>query len=246
MPPSPPPGPRLQVVADAAALARAAAEEVARRAEEAVAARGTFTLALSGGSTPQPLHALLADPAAPFRARIPWARTEIWFGDERAVPPDHAESNFRMAREALLDHVAPRAVHRIEGERPAAEAAARYEGELRAAAGPDGAPPRLDLVLLGLGNDGHTASLFPGSAALEERERWVTAPFVPAVGAHRITLTLPVLERARAIAFVVAGADKREALARLLAPGASPVPAARVRPLDGALLVLADRAAAAR
>ncbi|ACG73647.1 6-phosphogluconolactonase [Anaeromyxobacter sp. K] len=239
-----PQGPALVRAADAADLARAAAEDVARRAEEAVAARGRFAVALAGGSTPRALYALLADPAAPWRERVPWARTEIWFGDERCVPPDHPDSNYRTAREALLEHVHAAAVHRIEGERPPAEAAAGYEAALRRAAEPDGSPPRLDLVLLGLGADGHTASLFPGSPALDERARWVAAPFVPAVGAHRITLTLPVLERARAIAFLVSGAAKRAALGQLLAPGAPSIPAARVRPLDGALLVLADRAAA--
>jgi 6-phosphogluconolactonase len=159
------------------------------------------------------------------------------------VPPDHPESNYRMAREALLERVGPAAVHRREGERPPAEAAARYEAALREAAGGGEDPPRLDLVLLGLGADGHTASLFPGSPALEERERWVAAPFVPALGAHRLTLTLPVLGRARAIAYLVSGAGKRGALERLLAPGSPTIPAARVRPLDGALLVLADEAA---
>ncbi|ABC81213.1 6-phosphogluconolactonase [Anaeromyxobacter dehalogenans] len=238
-----PSGPALVRVADPAALARAAAEEVARRAEAAVAARGRFAIALAGGSTPRALYGVLADPAAPWRARVPWARTEVWFGDERCVPPDHPDSNYRMAREALLDRVAPAAVHRIEGERPPADAAARYEAALRQAAGAAGEPPRLDLVLLGLGADGHTASLFPDSPALRERARWVAAPFVPAVGAHRVTLTLPVLERARAIAFLVSGAGKRAALERLLAAGPPAIPAARVRPLDGALLVLADDAA---
>ncbi|GAO02397.1 6-phosphogluconolactonase [Anaeromyxobacter sp. PSR-1] len=242
---APPPGTTLVRAADPAGLARAAAEEVARRAGEAVAARGRFAVALAGGSTPRALYEVLADPAAPWRGRVPWARTEVWFGDERCVPPDHPDSNYRMAREALLDRVAPAAVHRIEGERPPAEAAARYEAALRRDAEPDGAPPRLDLVLLGLGADGHTASLFPGSPALDERARWVAAPFVPAVGAHRVTLTLPVLERARAIAFLVSGAGKRAALGRLLAAGPPAIPAARVRPLDGALLVLADEASLA-
>lgn len=236
----------LLTVADPAALARAAAEEVARRAEEAVAARGAFALALSGGATPRALYALLADSAAPYRARVPWGRVHVWFGDERNVPPDHPDSNYRMAREALLDRVAPAAVHRIEGERAAAEAADRYEAELRAhLAGGPGGPPPLDLVLLGLGADGHTASLFPGSPALEERARWVAAPFVPRLGAHRITLTLPVLDAARAVLFLVAGAEKAAPLRALLAPDpAAPIPAARVRPATGARIVIADRAAA--
>lgn len=235
--------PVLTVVEDPAALARAAAEEVARRADEAVAARGAFTWALSGGSTPRALYALLADPAAGFRDRIPWARTEVFFGDERNVPPDHPDSNHRMASEALLSHVPVAAVHRIEGERPAGEAADRYAALLRQRFGA-GAPPRLDLVLLGLGADGHAASLFPGSPALEERARWVSAAWVPALGAHRITLTLPVLDAAAAVLFLVAGRDKAGPLRALLAPGPPTIPAARVRPEAGALRVLADRAAA--
>jgi 6-phosphogluconolactonase len=238
--------PAVRRVADAEALARAAAEEVVAAAVRAVAARGRFTLALSGGSTPRRLYALLADPAAPFRARVPWAQTDVFFGDERPVPPDHPDSNYRMAREALLAHVPVASVHRIRGEDPAAAEA--YEGELRAffAVPPGGAPPRLDLVLLGLGPDGHTASLFPGSEALDETVRWVRSPVVARLGTRRTTLTLPVLDRARAVLFLVAGADKAPALAQVLAPapGAAPLPAARVRPDGGTVSWLVDRAAA--
>jgi 6-phosphogluconolactonase len=236
--------PRLERVADLPALARAAADEVARRAEQAVAERGAFTLALSGGSTPRALYTLLADPAAPFRARIPWDRVHVWFGDERNVPRDHADSNFRMAQEALLSHVPTASVHRMEGERTAGEAAERYEAELRRWLGGDG-PPRLDLALMGLGADGHTASLFPGTDALEERVRWAAAPWVAALGVHRITLTFPVFDRARAVVFLVSGTEKVPALSRLLSPppGEPPIPAARVRPAEGELLVLADAAA---
>jgi len=232
-------------LADGGALARAAAEEVARRAEAVVAARGRFTLALSGGSTPRALYALLADPEAPWRSRVPWSRVHVFFGDERNVPPDHPDSNYRMAREALLAHVPVGSVHRMQGERPAAEAAELYEADLRHEFGAAGVPA-LDLALLGLGADGHTASLFPGSPVLEERTRWVAAPFVPHLDAHRITLTVPVLERARAVLFLVSGADKASALARLLSPppGELLVPAARLHP-EGDRLVLADEAAAA-
>jgi 6-phosphogluconolactonase len=229
---------------DAAAVARRAAEEVAARAAAAVAARGTFTLALAGGSTPRALYALLADVAGPYRAAIPWERVEVWFGDERNVPPDHPDSNYGMAHEALLRHVAPAAVHRMEGERDAEDAATRYEAELVRRFGP-GPPPRLDLVLLGLGPDGHTASLFPGTAELDERRRWVAAPWVRTLSARRITLTFPVLDAAAAVLFVVEGAGKRDALRRMLSPppGKPLVPAARVRPVSGELLVVADRAA---
>lgn len=239
------PGLRLVEVADASALARAAADAVVEHARAAVGARGAFAVALAGGSTPAALYHLLADARGPWRAAVAWDRVHVFFGDERSVPPDHADSNFRLADEALLRHVPVAAVHRMEGERPAEEAARAYEARLarRFGAGP---PPRLDLVLLGLGADGHTASLFPGSPALEERLRWVAAPWVPAVGAHRLTLTLPVLDAAAAVLFLVAGASKREPLAALLAPpdarAGAPIPAARVAPA-GSLTVMADRAA---
>lgn len=235
--------PLLRRVEDAEALARTAAEELAGAARDAVAARGAFTVALAGGSTPRRLYALLADPTAPYRARIPWDRTHVFFGDERPVPPDDPDSNYGMARRALLAHVPAASVHRIRGEQPGAAAA--YEAELRAffrlPAG--AAPPRLDVVLLGLGADGHTASLFPGTDAVGEAERWVVSPFVPQLGTRRTTLTLPVLNRARRVLFLVSGADKAPALARALGAGAPPVPAARVRPEGGAVW-LVDAAAA--
>lgn len=240
--------PDLRRMADAEEVARAAAEEVALAAARADAARGRFTLALAGGSTPRRLYALLADARAPFRARVPWERTHVFFGDERPVPPEHPDSNYRMAREALLDRVPVASVHRIPGEDPAAAEA--YEDELRRffEVPPGGPPPRLDLVLLGLGEDGHTASLFPGSDALGERRRWVAAPLVARLGVHRLTLTLPVLDRAREVLFLVAGADKAEALARVLAPaaGAPALPAALVRPEAGPPRWIVDLAAAAR
>ncbi|MGC3998627.1 MAG: 6-phosphogluconolactonase [Anaeromyxobacter sp.] len=236
--------PALEVHSDPAAVAQAAAAEVARRMAEAVAARGRFTLALAGGSTPRALYERLADPAGPYRTRLPWGQVTVWFGDERCVPPDHPDSNYRMAHQALLRHVAAGAVHRLEGERPPPEAANRYEAHLRRELGED---PALDLVLLGLGPDGHTASLFPGSPALEERQRWVAAPFVPHLGAQRLTLTYPVLDAARAVLFVVSGAEKAPALAQLLSPaaGAPLIPAARIR-ASGEQRVLADEAAAGR
>jgi 6-phosphogluconolactonase len=238
--------PRLVRLGDPAGVARAAAEEVARRAEEAVRARGGFALALSGGSTPKALYRLLADPAQPFRARVPWPAVHAFFGDERAVPPESPDSNARMAREALLAHVPVGSVHRIEGERGAPEAAERYEDDLFQHFG-DVPFPAFDLALLGLGPDGHTASLFPGSPALEERRRWaVPAPAGLPPRVERITLTFPVLEAARAVLFLVAGADKAAPLAALLRPrpGEAPIPAARVHPA-GEVLVLADAAAAA-
>jgi 6-phosphogluconolactonase len=242
--------PARRVAPDAAALMHLAAEEVAARAASAVRARGRFSVALSGGSTPRALYALLADPRAPFRARVPWQAVQVFFGDERQVPPDHADSNYRMAREALLAHVPipAESVHRVRGElADADEAALEYEAELAEAfALHEGERPRLDLALMGMGPDGHTASLFPGSPALDETSRLAVAPFVPKFGAHRVTLTLPVFAAARAVLFLVAGADKAERVAEVLGGRAPELPAARVRPSDGELLWLLDAAAAAR
>ncbi len=240
------------ILADAEAVARAAAEEIVGAAARAIEERGRFTVALTGGSTPRRTYALLADPRAPYRDRLAWDATDVFFGDERHVPPDHPDSNFRMAHEALLARVAAGSVHRMRGEESRAEeAAASYEAELRRFFGllaPDDPPPRLDLVLLGLGPDGHAASLFPGSAALDERRRWVVAPFVERLGVHRITLTLPVLDAAREVLFIVSGAAKADALAQVLAPAprSTPPPAARVRPEQGELRWIVDRAAASR
>ena len=238
-------GVRVERVDDRAALARAAAEEVVRLAAEAVDGRGTFTLALAGGSTPAALYRLLADPGAPYRDRVRWPAVHAFFGDERAVPPDHPDSNYRMARSALLDQVALASVHRIRGELGAVAAAREYEAELRAHFGSAGFPA-FDLMLLGLGADGHTASLFPGSPALLERSRWAADAPGPPPARSRVTLTAPVLEAARAVLFLVAGADKAGALRRWVKPrpGEEPVPAARIR-FGAVPRVLADAEAAA-
>jgi 6-phosphogluconolactonase len=239
------PAPEVRVLEGPADLARAVAEEWRSRALPATAAAGRFAVALAGGSTARAPYALLADPGAPWREALPWATTHVFFGDERAVPPGHRESNYGMVRDALLAHVPIPAsnVHRIRGEEDPEAAAREYEDELRAFFGPS---LRFDLVLLGMGADGHTASLFPGSGALDEATRLVVAPFVPAVNATRITLTLPALAAAARVVFLVSGASKAPALARVLAGGSGPeaLPAARVRPRQGTVLWLVDRAAA--
>jgi 6-phosphogluconolactonase len=241
----------LVVLDDPDSVARAAAEQIVARAERALRERRDFSIALSGGSTPRRLYALLADPSKPYRSRLPWERIQVFFGDERHVPPDDTQSNFRMAREALLEHVPlPAAnVHRILAERPADEAAALYESELRRAfALGDTGVPRFDLVLLGMGEDGHTASLFPGTKALEERRRLVVANWVPKLSTWRITLTLPVLNDARAVLFLAAGPDKAGPLGAVFDPSSPPdaYPCQLVRPSAGELVWLVDRAAAAR
>lgn len=201
----------VRVFASVAELMEAAAQEVLKAALQAASEHGGFTWALSGGSTPRDLYRRLA--SDPFRARMPWQAIHFFWGDERHVPPDHPESNFRMAREAMLDAVPvpPGNVHRIRAEEPDAErAAAEYEDELRSFFGILlGEWPRFDLVLLGLGKDGHTASLFPGGTAVHERERLVVAVLASGV---RITLTPPVLNNARRAVFLVSGADKAQAL----------------------------------
>jgi 6-phosphogluconolactonase len=242
---------RLVVVDDADALAREAAAELTRIAQRAVAASGRFMLALSGGSTPKRLYALLADSSAPFRAAIPWAATQVFFGDERHVSPVDPQSNYRMANEALLSRVPlpPGNVHRVEAElADANEAAALYAREIeRIFALAPGEWPRFDLMLLGMGPDGHTASLFPGSDALGVRDRTAAATWVAKFAAFRITLTYPVFDAAAAVHFLVAGADKAPTLRAVLDPGspADTFPCQRIRPRDGELLWLVDRAAAA-
>jgi 6-phosphogluconolactonase len=210
-------------------VARAAASEVAAAAREAVRERGRFSLALAGGDTPRRLYRQLAADAS-----VDWSRAELFFGDERAVGPEHPDSNYRMARETLLDpaRIGEARVHRIEGERSDLDAAARhYQAELARVLGaaPEGAPPPLDLVLLGLGADGHTASLFPHSPALKEDSRWVVANAAPG-GSGRITFTFPLLLRARAVLVLVSGEGKARALADVLEGGWDPerLPAQRV------------------
>lgn len=241
----------LLVLDDPAAVAQEAARRFTALAGEAVQARGRFAVALSGGSTPRSLFALLAD--EPYRDRVPWDRVEVFWGDERWVPPTHPDSNYRLAREALLDHVPipPERIHPIPaGEGDPAAAAAAYEAELARVLGgvPGGPPPALDLVLLGLGADGHTASLFPGTAGLAERRRWTVAHQVPQLRTWRVTLTWPVLNHAAQLLVLVVGADKAAALQAVL-EGPEDVrrwPAQGIRPEGGRLAWLVDRAAAAR
>lgn len=229
------------VYADLSTLIAGAADFVAERAAEAIAARGSFNIALSGGNTPRPVYQRLA------AAAVDWARVHVFFGDERCVPPDDAESNYRMARTALIDHVAIPAenVHRMRGEDPPEAAAEAYAIELREALGKGG---RLDLVLLGLGPDGHTASLFPGLAAVTETERAAMAAYVEFVGMWRLTLTPPTINAARRVAFLVSGDDKAEILHRVLQGPSQPVvlPAQCIRPSERPPLWLIDAAAAAK
>lgn len=231
----------LEVLSDAERLAHRTVDRVISSASAAIADRGCFTVALAGGSTPEPAYALLAE--RDRAQKIDWARVEVFWGDERSVPPDHPDSNYRMARHALLDLVPipEKNVHRIRGEQPPEEAAAAYRLELQEHLGVDG---RFDLILLGMGPDGHTASLFPGTGALQEQEQSVVAVYVERLDTWRITLTLPVINAARHVIFLVSGEEKARALARIHA--GEPLPAAMVEPVDGKLTWLVDRDAAAR
>jgi 6-phosphogluconolactonase len=203
----------IEIVDNAAALAKRAAEIFIEAAREAIQARGRFEVALSGGSTPRATYELLATPQ--YAEQVDWENVHAWWGDERCVGPEDAASNYRMAREALLSKVAiPEGnVHRMRGELEPEEAAQAYEAELAAHFGNE---VRFDLALLGLGEDGHTASLFPGSAALEERERRVAANWVEKLESWRITLTYPVLNAARKALFLVQGAKKAGILRAVL------------------------------
>lgn len=228
-------------------VARAAAARFAELAGECVSAAGRFSVALSGGSTPRRIYELLA--GGEFAPRVEWPRVHVFFGDERCVPPDDAESNYRMARESLLSRVALPAqnVHRMAGEGRPPESARAYEEELRAFFG--GAEwPRFDLVMLGLGDDGHTASLFPGSPALAEGRAWAAANWVEKLGAFRLTLTAPAINHAAHVMFVVTGAGKAERLREVVEGPRDPqrLPAQMIRPGRGTLDWYVDEAAAAR
>jgi 6-phosphogluconolactonase len=228
-------------------LFRAAAEEFVSAAQASIRGKGSFTVALSGGSTPQGMYSVLAGGDG-LRAQAQWDQIAFFWGDERQVPPEHADSNFRMARQALLSRVPAGQVFRIKGEaQDAADAAAQYEQELRAFFRlADGEFPRFDLVLLGMGADGHTASLFPGTKALDEQRRLAVSNWVGKFFASRITLTPPVINNAARVMFLVSGPDKAPALKAVLEGPFEPeqLPAQLVRPRDGKLLWLMDAAAA--
>ncbi|MFZ1084869.1 MAG: 6-phosphogluconolactonase [Terracidiphilus sp.] len=240
---------KYYVEPDAALLARRAAQYFAEMAQEAVAAQGCARFAISGGSTPRAAFELLADPNHPWRNRMPWGDLDLFWVDERCVPPEDAESNYRMTREALLDQVpmSPEQIHRIEGELEPEEAAARYESELRNCFRLEGAEmPRFDLVALGMGNDGHTASIFPHTTAVQEMSRLVAANHLPQKDAWRITLTWPVINHARSVFFLVAGREKAQVLREVLMGPNDPerLPSQLIWPASGILSLILDKDAA--
>jgi len=236
---------------DPAALAHRAALHLTELAEEAVAARGRVRIAVSGGSTPKATFALLANPSHPFLSRFPWQQLELFFVDERTVPPTDKDSNYRMTKEALLDKVnlRPEQVHRIQGELEPEVAAAEYEYDIRRTFRLEGAEaPRFDIITLGMGDDGHTASLFPHTEAIHEMGRIVAANHVPQKDTWRITLTWPVINHAREVFFLIGGADKATPLQEVfLGPkDVERLPSQLIWPASGILTLILDKAAAAQ
>jgi 6-phosphogluconolactonase len=235
----------IEVYPDPESLSRAAAALLVDQANRAVAARGRFSVALSGGNTPRRTYELLAGP--PWVDQAPWERVHVFWGDERCVPLTDPRSNARMAKEAWLDRVPIPAdqIHPLNCALDPAAAARQYEAQLREFFA--GQSPRLDLVLLGLGDDGHTASLFPGTTVLEEKDHWAVAVDVAGQDFHRVTLTAPLINQAAVVAFLVAGPAKAAVLREVLHGPQDParLPAQLIRPHHGDLLWLADQEAAA-
>jgi 6-phosphogluconolactonase len=241
--------PGVRVYPDAAGVARAAARLFVDYAWQSIARDGQFFVALSGGNTPRQLFELLA--SSEFRGQVDWAKVHVFWSDERAVPPTHPDSNYGVARHKLLLRVGiPQAnVHRMEAEKPnIGRAAHEYEEVLRRYLDlDDHGFPRFHLIFLGMGEDGHTASLFPGTRFTSQTLRWVSTPMVPRLNARRMTLTLPVLNAAQRVVFLVVGQEKAEILRAVLeSKTESSYPAQTVRPLDGLRLFLVDEPAAAR
>jgi len=240
--------PQIIICTDVAEVARRAAERFIEIAREGVIAQGRFSVALAGGSTPKKLYELLA--SEEYCERIEWPKAHIFFGDERCVPPDDAESNYLMANEALLSRVAvaPQNVHRMNGEGDAAANARLYEDELRAFFN-GSSWPRFDLVLLGMGDDGHTASLFPGSRALQKTDAWVVANWVEKFQTFRLTLTAPAINHAAHVLFLVTGVNKAERLREVIngMRDVERLPSQLIQPQDagGTLEWLIDKEAAA-
>jgi len=241
----------VQIFPDADQLAKAAAEQFITLAKEAIEARGVFTVALAGGTTPQKLYQLLA--SEPYRDQVDWPRVQVFWGDERCVPPDDPQNNFHKAWKILLKHVPipEENLHRIPAELTPEQAAEKYEEILLKffSSLPDQVErqnARFDLVLLGMGDDGHTASLFPGTAPIREMTRWVRALYVDRLAAWRITLTPAILNRAAKIIFLVSGQAKSWALQKVLYGSYHPdsFPAQIIKPLSGDLIWMVDEEAA--
>ena len=238
--------PQVRTFASPGHLSRAAAERFCSIGEQAIRDRGRFTVALSGGSTPRGMHEELV---RSFATQLSWKDVFFFWSDERHVPPTDSDSNYRMADETLLSKLPVPADHifRVPAEMPdAGEAALAYEQTLQSFFRPAAVFPRFDLILLGMGPDGHTASLFPGTTALDENKHWVVANWVEKFSTFRITFTYPVLDHAANVMFLVCGADKATMVGRALKDPAANLPCQGVRPEDGELMWFLDQAAAAK
>ena len=237
--------PDVRILTNIDAIAKRSAEDFVQSATQAVSEKGSFSVALAGGSTPKALYSLLASDAA-LRSQVPWDKMYVYFGDERSVGPDHADSNFRMATETMLAKVPlkPEQVFRIKGEYKDTEKAAQeYEQVLRTSFKiAEGQFPRFDLVFLGIGNEGHTASLFPGTKALHETKRLVVRNWVGKLYTNRITLTAPAINNAARVIFMITGADKALALKGILEGPYEPeqLPAQLIQPPNGKVVWLVD------
>jgi 6-phosphogluconolactonase len=237
----------LKIVSDLNELSISGAEEFSRCAREAINDHGRFFVALSGGSTPQGTYSLLAQQQNDPAKRLAWEKIHMFFGDERHVPPTHHDSNFRMANESLLSRIQipQENIHRIEAELDATVAASKYEDDLRKFFHTGDPFPRFDLIMLGVGPCGHTASLFPDTTALGERSRWVVANCVPKFNSYRITFTFPVINHGSEVMFQVSGQDKSDILKEVFRQDAKEdYPCQKVQPLTGRLLWIVDKAAA--
>ncbi|HEX2973342.1 MAG TPA: 6-phosphogluconolactonase [Tepidisphaeraceae bacterium] len=234
--------PKIRVFPSPEAVAKAVADQIVESAATAIRLQDRFSIALSGGSTPKPVYELLAD--EPYLSRIEWPKVEVFFCDERCVPPEHADSNFRLVRETLLDYadIPPANIHRMRGEIDPETAAAEYGQLLQEKFGEEG----VDLALLGMGEDGHTASLFPGSTALEEKQHRCVATRVEKLSAWRITLTVPFLNRSKEVLIPVVGTNKAPRVQEVLegVGEAEPLPVQLIEPIGGQLLWFLDAAAA--
>ena len=240
-----------EVFPDAQAMALAAATRFAQKIEQAVASRGIARLAISGGSTPQAMFKILADPSHPFATTVPWDKLQLFWVDERCVPPTHPDSNYGVCQELLLSKVGiPAAnVFRMEGELDPEEAASRYEATIRNTLKLEGAEsPHFDMIELGMGPDGHTASLFPHTDAINELGRICVANYVPEKDTWRITLTSPVINQGAEVVFEIAGEEKTDVLAKVLTGprDVDRLPSQLIRPSNGKLLLLLDEVAAAK
>lgn len=238
--------PEVRIFGGLEPLSWAAATQFEQLARVKAIEKTPFSVALSGGSTPKPLYELLGSPT--FAGRVRWSNVHLFQVDERSVPPDDPQSNYRMIREALLESapLPKENFHRMAAERPDREQAARdYAEDMARVLHPaPGEWPRLDMIFLGLGADGHTASLFPGSAALDERTAWVASNFAPKLNSFRLTLTLPVLNAAAHVIFLVAGADKAETVRQVLGGPEGRFPAQLIQPVRGRLSWFLDESAA--